>query len=62
LATSSIDGLLPKSPNVGGIYLNCRFTNLKINQKEIAQRKGITEVILRTSYKELLAILNLISC
>ena len=49
-----ISGKDPKGLCAGAIYLVAKLNNKKISQKEIAQVIGVTEVTLRSRYKELL--------
>jgi transcription initiation factor TFIIB len=43
----------PKGIVAGAIYIACRVKGLEITQKEIADSVGVTEVTLRSRYKEL---------
>ena len=56
----STSGKDPKGLCAGALYLVCRKNNKKISQKEIANLVGVTEVTLRSRYKELLDRLNII--
>jgi transcription initiation factor TFIIB len=49
----STSGKDPKGIVAGAIYLACRLKGLELTQKEIAEVVGITEVTLRSRYKEL---------
>ena len=51
---NSICGKDPKGITAGGIYLVAKLKNQKISQKEIAQVTGVTEVTLRSRYKEIM--------
>ena len=44
----------PKGFCAGALYFACKMKNLHISQKEIAKVVGVTEVTLRSRYKELL--------
>ena len=44
----------PKGFCAGSIYLITKLKNLKISQKEIARTVGVTEVTLRSRYKEIM--------
>ena len=50
----SISGKDPKGLCAGAIYLVSKLRNVKVSQKEISQIVGVTEVTLRSRYKELL--------
>lgn len=49
----STSGKDPKGLCAGALYLVCKIRNRKISQKEIANLVGVTEVTLRSRYKEL---------
>ena len=49
----STSGKDPKGIVGGAIYLACRLKGLELTQKEIADVVGVTEVTLRSRYKEL---------
>ncbi|MHA2051068.1 MAG: transcription initiation factor IIB [Promethearchaeota archaeon] len=49
----SISGKDPKGLCAGAIYLACRIRNLEITQQRIVETIGVTEVTLRSRYKEL---------
>lgn len=51
---SSICGKDPKGLCAGSIYLVAKLKNRKVSQKEISQIINVTEVTLRSRYKELL--------
>ena len=51
----SISGKDPKGLCAGAIYLACRIRNLEITQQKIVGTIGVTEVTLRSRYKELKA-------
>ncbi len=53
LKNSTRSGINPKGLCAGAIYLICKIKNLRINQKAIAQIVGITEITLRSRYKEI---------
>jgi len=55
----NICGKDPKGFCAGVIYLVAKFKNIKISQKEISQLVGVTEVTLRSRYKDLLKNLKL---
>jgi len=44
----------PKGFCAGALYFACKMKNLRVSQKEIAKVVGVTEVTLRSRYKELL--------
>ncbi len=49
----SISGKDPKGLCAGAIYLACRLKNKEVTQQQIVQVIGVTEVTLRSRYKEL---------
>jgi transcription initiation factor TFIIB len=49
----STSGKDPKGIVAGAIYLACRMKELELTQKRIAEVVGVTEVTLRSRYKEL---------
>ena len=55
----STSGKDPKGLCAGALYLVCKIRNKRISQKEIANLVGITEVTLRSRYKELITRLNI---
>ena len=55
----SISGKDPKGLCAGAIYLACKIKNLSLTQQQIADSVGITEVTLRSRYKELKTKLNI---
>ncbi|MBN1213891.1 MAG: transcription initiation factor IIB [Candidatus Lokiarchaeota archaeon] len=54
-----ISGKDPKGICAGAIYIATRLKNLDFTQKEIAEKIGITEITLRSRYKELKTKLNI---
>ena len=50
----SISGKDPKGLCAGAIYLVSKIRNVKVSQKDISRIIGVTEVTLRSRYKELL--------
>ena len=56
----STSGKDPKGLCAGALYLVCRKKEKKISQKEIANLVGVTEVTLRSRYKELIKTLNIL--
>ncbi|KKM77293.1 hypothetical protein LCGC14_1371490 [marine sediment metagenome] len=56
----STSGKDPKGLCAGALYLVCRKKDKKISQKDIANLVGVTEVTLRSRYKELIKMLNII--
>jgi transcription initiation factor TFIIB len=54
-----ISGKDPKGYCAGAIYLACRIRNINLTQKEIIHIVGVTEVTLRSRYKELRTKLNI---
>ena len=54
ISKSSICGKDPKGLCAGSIYLVAKLKNRKVSQKEISQIINVTEVTLRSRYKELL--------
>ncbi|MBY8982889.1 MAG: transcription initiation factor IIB family protein, partial [Candidatus Lokiarchaeota archaeon] len=50
----SISGKDPKGLCAGALYFICKSYNKKISQKEIANLIGVTEVTLRSRYKEII--------
>ena len=55
----STSGKDPKGLCAGALYLVCRKKEKKISQKAIANLVGVTEVTLRSRYKELIKSLNI---
>jgi len=55
----STSGKDPKGIVAGAIYLACRMKGLELTQKDIAEVVGVTEVTLRSRYKELSTKLNI---
>lgn len=55
----TISGKDPKGLCAGALYLVCKAQNRKISQKEIANLIGVTEVTLRSRYKEIINRLNI---
>lgn len=55
----STSGKDPKGLCAGALYLVCKKKDKKISQKDIANLVGVTEVTLRSRYKELVKMLNL---
>ena len=51
----------PKGFCAGALYFACKIKNLSISQKKIAKVVGVTEVTLRTRYKEFLQNIKLIT-
>jgi transcription initiation factor TFIIB len=51
---TSISGKDPKGLCAGAIYLITKLRNVKVSQKDISRVVGVTEVTLRSRYKELL--------
>ena len=56
----STSGKDPKGLCAGALYLVCKKKDKKISQKEIANLVGVTEVTLRSRYKEIIERLNVI--
>ncbi|MHA2182339.1 MAG: transcription initiation factor IIB [Promethearchaeota archaeon] len=48
-----ISGIDPKGLCAGAIYIACKLKNIELTQLQIANSIGITEVTLRSRYKEL---------
>ena len=55
----STSGKDPKGLCAGALYLVCKMKDKRISQKEIANLVGVTEVTLRSRYKELIKMLNI---
>jgi len=55
----STSGKDPKGLCAGALYLVCKKRDKRISQKEIANVVGVTEVTLRSRYKELVNKLNI---
>jgi transcription initiation factor TFIIB len=55
----SISGKDPKGLCAGALYLVSKLKKKRISQKEIANLVGVTEVTLRSRYKELIKKLNI---
>ena len=55
----STSGKDPKGLCAGALYLVCKMRDKKISQKEIANLVGVTEVTLRSRFKELIKTLNI---
>jgi transcription initiation factor TFIIB len=53
ISNFSISGKDPKGLCAGAIYLACRIKDLELTQQQIVNSIGITEVTLRSRYKEL---------
>ena len=51
----------PKGFCAGALYFACKIKNLGISQKKISNVVGVTEVTLRTRYKEILQNIKLIT-
>jgi transcription initiation factor TFIIB len=49
----SVSGKDPKGLCAGAIYLACRIRNLEVTQQQIVEAIGVTEVTLRSRYKDL---------
>ncbi|MFX1260022.1 MAG: transcription initiation factor IIB, partial [Promethearchaeota archaeon] len=49
----------PKGIVAGAIYLACKIKNKKVTQKEIVDIVGVTEVTLRSRFRELVRLLNI---
>jgi len=56
----SLSGKDPKGLCGGALYLVCKIKGINITQREIADTIGITEVTLRSRYKELAKKLNIL--
>ena len=54
IKTTSISGKDPKGLCAGAIYLIAKLRNVKVSQKDISRVISVTEVTLRSRYKELL--------
>jgi len=54
IKTTSISGKDPKGLCAGAIYLVAKLRNVKVSQKDISHVISVTEVTLRSRYKELL--------
>jgi len=59
MSNYSTSGKDPKGLCAGALYLVCKVRNKRISQKEIANLVGVTEVTLRSRYKELIKKLNI---
>ncbi len=59
IAKYSTSGKDPKGLCAGALYIVCKMKNKKTSQKEIATLVGVTEVTLRSRYKELIKKLNI---
>jgi transcription initiation factor TFIIB len=55
----SISGKDPKGLCAGAIYLACRLKDIEVTQQQIVQVIGVTEVTLRSRYKDLKRKLNI---
>jgi transcription initiation factor TFIIB len=55
----STSGKDPKGLCAGALYLVCKKKDKRISQKDVAQVVGVTEVTLRSRYKELTTKLNI---
>jgi len=53
ISNFSISGKDPKGLCAGAIYLACRIKDLELTQQQIVNSIGVTEVTLRSRYKEL---------
>ncbi|MFX1522670.1 MAG: transcription initiation factor IIB family protein [Promethearchaeota archaeon] len=56
----STSGKDPKGLCAGALYLVCKMKDKRVSQKEIANLVGVTEVTLRSRYKELVKMLNIL--
>jgi transcription initiation factor TFIIB len=56
----STSGKDPKGLCAGALYLVCKIKDKRVSQKEIANMVGVTEVTLRSRYKELIKMLNIL--
>ncbi|MFX1238146.1 MAG: transcription initiation factor IIB family protein [Promethearchaeota archaeon] len=54
----STSGKDPKGLCAGALYLACKIRGKRVSQKDIASLVGVTEVTLRSRYKELVSKLN----
>jgi transcription initiation factor TFIIB len=54
LKKKPLNGINPKGLCAGAIYVVCKLKNIKINQKTISNTINITEVTLRSRYKEIM--------
>lgn len=54
ISKCSTSGKDPKGLCAGALYIVCKMKGKKISQKEIANLVGVTEVTLRSRYKELI--------
>ncbi|MFX0188064.1 MAG: transcription initiation factor IIB family protein [Candidatus Hodarchaeota archaeon] len=59
ITSFSTSGKDPKGLCAGALYLVCKLRNKRVSQKEIANLLGVTEVTLRSRYKELIMRLNI---
>ncbi|GAH07277.1 unnamed protein product, partial [marine sediment metagenome] len=59
IARNSISGKDPKGLCAGAIYLIAKLRNVKVSQKDISKVISVTEVTLRSRYKELLKNISL---
>ena len=59
MSNYSTSGKDPKGLCAGALYLVCKVRNKRISQKEIANLVGVTEVTLRSRYKEIIKKLNI---
>ena len=55
----STSGKDPKGICAGALYLVCKIKNRRISQKQVANLVGVTEVTLRSRYKELIKKFNI---
>ena len=55
----SISGKDPKGLCAGAIYLACKLKKKEVTQQQIVQTVGVTEVTLRSRFKELKNKLNI---
>jgi transcription initiation factor TFIIB len=53
ISNFSISGKDPKGLCAGAVYLACRIKDLELTQQQIVNSIGVTEVTLRSRYKEL---------
>ncbi len=53
ISNFTISGIDPKGLCAGAIYIACKLRNIELTQLQIANSVGITEVTLRSRYKEL---------
>ncbi|MBD3253856.1 MAG: transcription initiation factor IIB [Candidatus Lokiarchaeota archaeon] len=59
IKSSSLSGKDPKGVCAGAIYLACKIRNINLTQRKAAELIGVTEVTLRSRYREIAKVLKI---